>query len=131
MVLFRSLTTIQRRKLSTILRRQYHSSKNVHPFSASFPSPGHQWCELCQIHCHKFEKPIGVRNACIDYSASPSLSRMCPAARQYYLRQCSYMIFLGLVSFVALPGVTFDLADEPNDVLGSNQQDPPKNDNYK
>lgn len=74
----------------------------IRPYSESLPSPNHEWCSRCQIRLHRFQKPIGKHNACLD---APRLFGwgICRPARNYYQNQCLHMISLSLACFLVAP----------------------------
>jgi len=83
-------------------RRSFNAKDRIRPYSDSLPSPGYEWCERCQIRTHKFQKPRGYHNTCLD---APRLFGwgVCGPARQYYQQQVTHMIFLSLFCFAAAP----------------------------
>lgn len=84
-------------------RRNYFDARDpVRPYSDSLPSPGYEWCDRCQIRTHKFQKPQGQHNACLDTPRFFGLG-VCTPARKYYQQQVTNMIFLSLFCFAAAP----------------------------
>ena len=120
----------QRRPPSQQLQSQQDPVNDVvRPYSASLPTPGHEWCQRCHIPLHRFQKPIGVPHSCsaIDphpyrrvfrhpilvprrprqgpfrFWGSSYYHRLCPPAQQYYQQQVVWMMGIALVCFGLAP----------------------------
>lgn len=83
-------------------RRHFNSKEPVRPYSDSLPSAGYEWCPRCQIRTHRFQKPIGQHNSCLDAPRLFGLG-VCRPAKQYYQQQVNHMIFLTLFTFAVAP----------------------------
>ena len=85
--------------------RNRNQQTSPHPYSASLPEPGYEWCSRCGIRTHEFQKRIGEHHACLNLPRRIPLLRsgICGKAKNYWRNQIQGMILLSAAVFCFMP----------------------------